>query len=269
MRKALAVTRVVLGASILALGSWFPAIATAQVGHVHQQPKAEASDSARMADMADHAMGDAMDENMMKHMNLTPSRAATHDDTLRAQQLVAELRRAIAKYQDTSAAVADGYQMFLPNVKTQHVYHFTNYRRAFKEAFRFDPAEPTSILYQRAADGKLHLVGAMYTMPKRASLDRLNDRVPLSIAHWHQHVNWCLPKKGEQARFLETKNGSPVFGPESPIATKADCDAVNGDFHPSLFGWMVHANVFAGDPTDLGAVFADDHGAHESAHAHP
>jgi hypothetical protein len=98
----------------------------------------------------------------------------------------------------------------------------------------------------------------MYTMPKNASLDRLNSRVPLGIAHWHQHVNWCLPKKGEQARFAEkTADGKPKFGPESPIATKAECDAVGGDFHPNLFGWMLHANVFAGD--DLKTIFADEH----------
>ena len=31
--------------------------------------------------------------------------------------------------------------------------------------------KPTSILYKRGDDGKLHLVGAMYTMPKNAKLD--------------------------------------------------------------------------------------------------
>ena len=34
-------------------------------------------------------------------------------------------------------------------------------------------------------------------------------------------MNWCIPKKGDQARWLETEDGKPVFGPESPIATKA------------------------------------------------
>jgi hypothetical protein len=96
----------------------------------------------------------------------------------------------------------------------------------------------------------------MYSMPRRASLDKLNDRVPLSIAHWHQHVNWCVPKRGEMSRWTETKNGAPVFGPDSPIATKAECDAVDGDFHEHLLGWMIHANVFAGD--NLGAIWADD-----------
>ena len=118
-------------------------------------------------------------------------------------------------------------------------------------------AKDTFRIVTRGADGKLHLVGAMYTMPRNASLDRLDARVPLGIARWHEHVNWCVPKPGDVARWLEQKNGKPVCGPESPIATKAACDAVNGDFHPNLFGWMLHANVYEG--TDLASIFADDH----------
>ncbi|HEY9229752.1 MAG TPA: hypothetical protein VIP11_24085 [Gemmatimonadaceae bacterium] len=246
--------RIPISAALLALAA---AKAFGQSGHVHQQPAKPASDSVRMAGMADHAMSGPMDENMMKHMELTPVRPPTRDDSLRATRIAAELKRAIAKYQDTAVAVAEGYKMFLPNLKNQHVYHFTNNGRAILSAFHFDATKPTSVLYKRGPDGKLQLVGAMYTMPKNAKLDRLNDRVPLSIARWHKHVNWCLPKKGDEARWLERKNGAPLFGPEGPIATKAECDAANGDFHPSLFGWMVHVNAFEGN--DLGAIFADDH----------
>ena len=64
----------------------------------------------------------------------------------------------------------------------------------------------------------------------------------------------------ERQRWLERRNGEPVFGPESPIATKAECDAVGGNFHPSLFGWMVHANVM--EPGAAG-VWGDDHAGHD------
>jgi hypothetical protein len=207
--------------------------------------------------MADHAMTGPMNETMMKHMVLTPVRIPTRADSVRAMRVTDELKRAITKYRDTAAAVADGYKLFLPEVKAQKVFHFTSNRRALLSAVHFDPAKPTSILYSRGADGRLHLEGAMYTLGKNASLDRLNDRVPLSVARWHEHVNWCLPKKGEQARWPERRGGAPVFGPESPIATKRDCDAVRGDFHEHVFGWMLHANVFAG--SDLGTIFGDDH----------
>ena len=211
-----------------------------------------------MVGMADHAMSSmGMDSVMSLHMQMTPMRAATRDDSTRALAVVAELRHAIEKYKDVSVAERDGFQMFLPNVKNQRVYHFTNYRNAVKEAFRFNPDEPTSLLYKRGADGQMILMGAMYTMPKRAGLDKLDERVPLSIAQWHKHVNWCLPKQGESSRWTERKDGRPVFGPESPIATQSACDAVGGDFHPSLFGWMIHANVFEGE--DLGHIFAENH----------
>lgn len=241
----------------------FPVIAGAQVRRPMNQGNAAQSDSARMAGMADEAMGMPADENMMKHMLLTPARVATHEDSARAMKIADELRRAIAKYEDTTAAVADGYRMFAPNIKNQRVYHFTNYGRAFMAALRFDPAKPTSILYKRGADGRLRLVGAMYTMPKRASLDRLNERVPLGIARWHQHVDWCLPPKGQAARLAERRNGAPVFGPESPIATKSECDAVGGRFFENLGGWMVHANVYEGH--DLTSIWSDDHHG-ESGH---
>lgn len=240
----------------------FPAAATGQA-HDHEMPK-RSSDSTvspddHMVGMADHSMDDMeMGSNMSRHMEMSPKRVATHDDSVRARAVVAELRSAIAKYKDVSVAERDGYRTFLPNVKNQRVYHLTNRRNAFKEAFRFNPEEPTSLLYKRGADGQMVLIGAMYTMPKRASLDRLNERVPLGIAQWHRHVNWCLPKRGEASRYAEKQNGMPVFGPESPVATKAACDAVGGDFHESLFGWMIHANVYAGN--DLGTIFHDDHG---------
>jgi hypothetical protein len=247
---------------ILAATTGFPSVASAQA---RQPSHANHSDvSARMAAMTDEAMSLSADSNMSKHMRLTPTRAATHEDTIRATKLAAELRQALGKYQDTAAAVADGYHMFAPKIKNQRVYHLTNYGRAFMAAFRFVPDKPTSILYKRGDDGRFHLVGAMYTMPKRASLDGLNDRVPLGIARWHEHVNWCVPPKGEETRLAERRDGQPVFGPESPIATKAECDAVGGRFFANLGGWMVHANVFEGD--DLAAVWSDDH--HAAGHGH-
>jgi hypothetical protein len=252
----------------LIAGLSFPVVAGAQAHDHHPAPGAKTPAPAKapsaddhMVGMADHAMAGGKDSIMSLHMEMSPMRAGTHADTVRAMAVVADLRQAIAKYRDTAVAVADGYKMFLPNLKNQPVYHFTNGRRAFREAFRFDPEQPTSLLYKRGDDGKLVLVGAMYTAPKRMSLDKLDERIPLSIARWHKHVNWCLPERGQNARWFEQQDGLPKFGPQSPIATKDACDAVRGKFHESLFGWMIHANVYAGN--DVAAVFGDDHG-----HAH-
>jgi hypothetical protein len=202
--------------------------------------------------------------NAERHMEMTPALRPTAADSLRAAKIAATLRAALAKYADTTAAIADGYHMFLPEVKTQKVYHFTNNWRAVQEAVRFEPTRPTSLLYRKDSTGKLVLVGAMYTAPKRFSYEKLDARVPISIARWHKHVNWCLPKRGETSRWAERRDGEPVFGPESAVATKEACDAVGGRFVPTVFGWMLHANVFAGD--DPAAIWGDEH-AGQDMHA--
>jgi hypothetical protein len=207
----------------------------------------------------------AGDDPEMLHMLMTPRRTPAPGDSARAAAVAATLRASIAKYRDTTVAVADGFRMFAPQVKTQKVYHFTRGLNAMRAAFRFDPAAPTSLLYGKGADGTFRLIGAMYTAPKRFGLDELDARVPLSTARWHRHVNWCVPNAGDGRRWIERRDGHPVFGPESPIATKAACDAVGGRFLASPLGWMVHANVMTSD--DPAVIWGDDHahgGEHES-----
>jgi hypothetical protein len=222
--------------------------------HQHGAP---AKDSSHMIGAADAAMSGPMSAAAKKHLVMTPARKATRKDSAQALDVARQLRLALAKYKDTSVAVADGYRMFMPNAKAQRVYHFTNYRNAFMEAIRFDETKPTSLLYQRDATGQLQLIGAMYSAPQRMRLGRLDGRIPLSIARWHKHVNWCLPRKGDEQRWLERRDSLPLFGPESTIATKAECEKVGGRFHENLFGWMIHANVFLGE--DLATVFGHDH----------
>jgi hypothetical protein len=105
------------------------------------------------------------------------------------------------------------------------------------------------------------LVGVMYTESPGASLNELNRRVPLSIARWHEHVNWCLPPRDTLSRWRDSAGGKPVFGPLGPIATRAACDSAGGRFLPRVFGWMVHVNAFAGDDPKViwGVGEHDDH----------
>ena len=210
-----------------------------------------------MIGAADATMSGPMSEEARRHMVMSPMRPATRDDSAKAMAVARQLRASLAKYADTSAAVAAGYRMFAPQVKNQRVYHFTNYRHAFMEGFRFDPEKPTSILYRRGADGKLQLLGAMYTAPKRWEPGKLDERVPLSIGMWHRHVNWCVPRPREARRWLERADGKPVFGPESPIVSREACQKVGGLFFANPMGWMIHLNVFAGD--SLGEIFAHEH----------
>jgi hypothetical protein len=197
---------------------------------------------------SDRAAHEAMSGPMAMdpHMTLTPQRPASAADSARAAGLVRQIRAALDRYRDIRAAEADGFRQFLPGVK-QPTYHFTNRRWAVAEMFRFEPARPTSLLYRQNADGGFVLEGAMYTAPARSSLDELDRRIPLSVARWHEHVNWCLPPATQPARWREARDGKPVFGPKSPIATAEACTAVGGRFLPRIFGWMVHVMAFESD----------------------
>lgn len=174
-----------------------------------------------------------MQHGITPHMRTTASRPGTAQDQRRAEEVAEQLRAAIDKYKDYQVALQDGYKIFLPNVR-QEEYHFTNYKNGFLEAFAFDPARPTSLLYKKTSNG-FELVGAMYTMPKWANEDQLNERVPLSVATWHQHTNLCMPPKVEGRKPDWTK-----FGLRGSISTQKACDAAGGKFYPVVFGWMVH-----------------------------
>jgi hypothetical protein len=145
-------------------------------------------------------------------------------------------------------AEADGYKMFAPNLKHQKMYHFTNYWYAAEAAFRFSPEHPTSLLYQDDGHGGLKLIGAMLTAPKRATPAMLDQRVPLSIATWHAHVNLCLPPKEQRAEMF---GKNPRFGLAGSITTKGECEAAGGKFYPQVFGWMVHLYPWESDPQQV------------------
>jgi hypothetical protein len=183
------------------------------------------------------------------HMHMTSMRPQTPVDTARANEIVSRLRSGIEKYKDYHVALNEGYKIFLPNLP-QPEYHFTNYVNGFLEAFTFDPARPTSLLYKQTSDG-YELVGAMYTMPKRATEEQLNKRVPLSVAMWHLHTNLCMPQKGQLRSADWTK-----FGLKGSIATQEGCDDANGRFQPVIFGWMVHVYPYE---DSLDKVFAMHH----------
>ena len=83
--------------------------------------------------VAHEAMSGSMTEDV--HMRLTALRPGNAGDSARAAQLVADMRRTLARYQDVRVAEAEGFRRFLPGVK-QPVYHFTNWRWAVEAMCR-------------------------------------------------------------------------------------------------------------------------------------
>lgn len=174
-------------------------------------------------------------EDMGPHMKMTELRAAKAGDAERAQKIVSEAQQSLEKYKDYKAALADGYHIMRPNVPTK-MKHFTNYGYAMEARRGFNPDHPTSLLYEKHGND-YKLIGAMYTAPRRFGEDQLNERVPLSVAQWHEHVNICMPANSAQREMLK-KNAQ--FGLNGSIATESACNAAGGRWVPVMFGWMVH-----------------------------
>jgi hypothetical protein len=194
-----------------------------------------------------HSMEGHMD--MGPHMKMTAFRQSKPGDAERAKQIVETARKASEKYLDYHAALNDGYKIFLPNFP-QKIYHFTNYQYGFEAAFSFNPEHPTSLLYEKHGDD-YKLIGVMYTAPKRFGEDELDQRIPLSVAQWHEHVNFCTAPPGRKGEYLAPH---PQFGLKGSITTQEACDAAGGTFHPVIFNWMVHVYPFEKDQASIWSV---------------
>jgi hypothetical protein len=201
-------------------------------------------------------MSDGDMAHMSGHMYMTTLRPLKSGDQQRADALVQSSKAAMAPYQDYHKALADGYVIFLPDIP-QPQYHFTKYEYGREAWSHFDPLKPTSLLYTKTADGGYKLVGAMYTDRVDAAEEELNDRIPLSIARWHQHINFCKAPEGQKSGYFGPE---AKFGLRGSITTKEACEAAGGEFHPHLFGWMVHVYPYEADPKNIWSTDDDNQG---------
>ncbi len=200
---------------------------------------------------------------MSGHMYMTSLRSLQAGDQRRAEAIVAAAKSAMAPYRDYHKALAAGYEIFLPNVP-QPQYHFTKYDFGLEARSHFDPLKPTSLLYKKTPDGGYRLVGAMYTDRVDASEQELNERIPLSIARWHQHINFCKAPFGEKAEYF---GPGARFGLQGSITTREACEAAGGKFYPHLFGWMVHVYPYETDPGKIWSTDDDDKGHDNMDHS--
>ena len=226
---------------------------------------------------------------MSDHMTMTESRPMTPADTQRGEQIIATMRAKLAKYEDYKAALADGYEPYMESVP-QDVYHFSNRAATMAEYMGdFDLARPGSLLYEKKTFGGYKFVGAMYDAPAADTPEQLDALIPLSLSHWHAHTNICLPAgvteadvmngniaarmrpdissavdsdrgysrgAGAALRMRVGYMADPRFGFTGTIANKSDCEAAGGNFHPQIFGWMIHVYPFASD--DLKIAFSTE-----------
>jgi hypothetical protein len=178
------------------------------------------------------------------HMRWTVLRPVNAADSQRADQIVHTLRDALAKYRDYQVAINAGYLPHHPERKQRH-YHFGNKQRRFMARLYFDPVEPTALLYTKTENG-YDLEGAMYTAPRDMNEDQLNERIPLSVAQWHAHVNLCFSPDGSRRRMTRRE-----FGFKGTIATESECQRAGGQFVPQAGGWMIHVYPFKATTAEI------------------
>ena len=177
--------------------------------------------------------------NMGPHMKMTPYQPISPSDITRMQAIVQNAHVCFDRYQDYRLALHDGYRIFAPTIP-QDVYHFANIQSFAEAQTTFDLAHPSALLYNKVAGG-YQFVGVMYSAPTNMTAAQLNQRIPISIAPWHLHVNFCLPAGDtEQTLF----NANSLFGLTGTISTQAQCSKVGGTFYSSMYGWMVHIPLF-------------------------
>jgi hypothetical protein len=226
------------------------ALLTAPLGHTW--PQGQQQGSMPGMDMGDNAdmsgMGPSM-AAMAGHMYMTPLRPKQPGDTEKAIAVVAAAKATMERYKDHRKALLDGYVIANPKLK-QPQYHFMNQANTREADLHFDPSKPTALLYRRTPTQEYKLEGVMYTTSPDATEDELNQRVPLSIARWHRHINYCA---APEDRIKDYQSAHPKFGMFGSINTEEACAAERGIFHAHIFTWMVH--IFPYEP-DFKEVFS-------------
>lgn len=190
-------------------------------------------------------MGESM-AAMADHMCMTPARPQQPGDEDRARALVDQVRTAIERYKDYKKAIADGYVQANPGVD-QPQFHFNNDANAKYADTVFDPTRPTSLLYYRTPQQKFKLEGVMFTAGPKATEDELNRRIPLSVARWHKHTNFCAAPENKVKEYF---GDHPKFGMFGSIHTRQACVADGGTFLPEVFTWMIHVFPYESDFKD-------------------
>jgi hypothetical protein len=184
---------------------------------------------------------------MAGHMYMTPLRSAQPGDQEKAKAIVTEAKAMMERYRDYRKALLDGYVIANPKLK-QPQYHFMNEANTHKADLQFDPSKPTALLYRRTPLQEYKLEGVMYTASPDATEDELNQRIPLSVARWHRHINYCA---APEDRISDYKSAHPKFGMFGSINTEEACKAERGTFQAHIFTWMIHVFPYEPDFKDV------------------
>ena len=81
------------------------------------------------------------------------------------------------------------------------------YMTALRSPKPGDQKKADAVVEAKTPDG-YKLVGAMHTDRVEATEEEIDDRIPLSVARWHQHINFCKAPGSQKAAY---------FGPDAQV----------------------------------------------------
>lgn len=160
-------------AAVVLLGVAFVAVPALAAGHGHDHDESAHSHGATTGESAAHVHTAA---------EVSPVSAKR---PARADRLIADTKRELARWKDYRVAEADGFVSMGDG--RSGFEHFGNRANA-RTPETLDPAHPESLVYSVSADGTRTLVSAMYITPPGTSLDDVPD---VAGATWHAHSNLC------------------------------------------------------------------------------
>jgi hypothetical protein len=187
-----------------------------------------------------------------QHGNLADVAAASQAQRAQAQRLLDQSVAATRRYRDPALARQAGYRVDVSQLQAGKARFLHAGSKAARDDGRvLDPERPESLIYAKAPDGTILLVGVLYTAPKGEQA-RLEVAGP--VTHAHTHVA-CLDQQtmrkqgvakdgtcpdGQVARESQemmhvwfTDDLSTAFARRAPLQDLLDWQKAQGTLRPA------------------------------------
>jgi hypothetical protein len=144
-------------------------------------------------------------------MQSNPDVPPTPEQRAAAAKLAADTKAGIAKYEDVSKAIADGYRpSTAPNGSTVHYMNWAYVH----DGRTLDPTRPEALVYANTKHG-IVLLGAMYMMSKPG---QKGPEPGGSLTDWHVHANICFGAGASITGLLSPFDTCPAGSLNAPTA---------------------------------------------------
>lgn len=116
-----------------------------------------------------------------------PAATPTAEEQAAADQLVADVFAAAARFEDFAVAQDEGYIRITPEL---FAAHYVNPFYASDDVY-LDPEKPEALVYLKTRDGERHLLGFMFLAPIGEG-----PAPGGPLTHWHAHEGMCVGPTG-------------------------------------------------------------------------